>query len=57
MKKRKKCTVCNEKKDINDFYKHTSNLDGRFNKCIPCLLEERKFQRMRKIRVHLLNAG
>jgi hypothetical protein len=33
----KKCIICNEIKPYDDFNKNTNSLDGKLNKCKPCL--------------------
>ena len=33
----KTCTECNEEKDLKEFYKHKSMLDGYLNKCKVCV--------------------
>ena len=33
----KKCIICNQIKPYDDFHKNCNSLDGRLNKCKPCL--------------------
>ncbi len=33
----KKCIICNEIKPYEDFHNNSSSLDGKLNKCKPCL--------------------
>jgi hypothetical protein len=33
----KKCILCNEIKPYDDFHNNSTSLDGKLNKCKPCL--------------------
>jgi hypothetical protein len=62
----KKCIICNEIKPYDDFHKHSNSLDGRINKCKPCLKQYYKDlkdgkrmskEEVREIRQHTKEKG
>lgn len=45
----KKCTVCNQEKDLIDFYSHKGMKDHHLNKCIDCC-KKQQVAREKKLR-------
>ena len=46
----KQCAQCNEKKPLEEFYKHQTNLDGLAGACKPCMRLNDKYRYKRKLR-------
>lgn len=48
----KNCIICNEKKEVSNFYKHKMMSDGHINKCKDCCKKqsnERYFEKIKSI--------